>query len=89
MRPISRRRLRRFTQPGYDRGLFTRHGIEINTVKSAYNCSWRRHIDGYDGGDILTRVNGGMFRRVGIDRFLEKVHGVQYLVNRKFRKIEP
>lgn len=84
-----RRRRRKFRDLDWTRSLYSLHGLETNSIKSAYNLSWRRWVDIYSGGNVLTRNNDGSLRCVGINSKIDKLHNDVYLVNSKFRKIEP
>jgi hypothetical protein len=70
------------------RSLYGLHGIERSTIKSAYHCGWRQHIDSLSGRPAFYRSKR-MYRSVGTDKWVERAHGEHSLVNKEFRKIEP
>jgi hypothetical protein len=83
------RKRRRMSDMFGSRALYNLHGLERNTMKTAYHAGWRRYIDAYSGGQYHTRISEG-FRALGVDNEIWKAHNYQgHLVNKEFRKIEP
>jgi len=71
------------------RSLYGLHGLERTTIKSAYHLSWRQHIDPFSGRPVFMLRGNMVHYAAGPDKWIEKVHGEQALVNQEFRKIEP